>query len=142
MLMFPLTDDYGARVTSSAMSTPGSRATAAGLTVMLISVSTGMHVGVGGFGLLLCFMGVLVGASLVAAGVRMADCSAPIVSVVSGGARALAAFVRRNVASVGLVMASCAFTVVSGEEDPVLCFVMFALFLLGVILINIGARGE
>jgi hypothetical protein len=142
MLMFPLTDDYGASAMSSAMSTPGSGATAAGLTVMLISVSTGMHVGAGGFGLLLCFMGVLVGASLVAAGVRMADGPAPIVSVVSGGARAHAAFVRHNTAAVGLVMASCAVTAVSGEEDPVLCFTTFALVLLAVSLINIGARGE
>jgi hypothetical protein len=68
-----------------------------------------MHVGVGGFGLL-CFMGVLVGASLVAAGVCMGDGPAPIISVVSGGARALAAFVRRNAASVGLVMVSCAYS--------------------------------
>jgi hypothetical protein len=37
---------------------------------------------------------------------------------------------------------ACAFTVVYGKEDLVLCFGMFTLSLLGVILINIGARGE
>ena len=124
------------------MSTPGSRAKDAGLTVMLISVSASMHFGTGGFGLLLCFMGVLVGASLVAAGVSMNDGPARIVPVVSGGARALAVFVRRNTAAVGLVMASCAVTAVSGEEDPVLCFAMFSLLLLAVSLINMGACGE
>jgi hypothetical protein len=133
--MFRLTGDYGA--TSSAMSTPGSKAKDAGLTVILISVSASMHFGTGGFGLLLCFMGVLV-----AVGVRMDDGPAPIVPVVFGGARALAAFVHRNIAAVGLVMASCAFTALSGEEDPMLCFGMFALVLVGLNLINIGARGE
>jgi hypothetical protein len=39
-------------------------------------------------------------------------------------------------------MASCAFTVVSGEEDPMLRFGLFALVLVGLNLINIGARGE
>jgi hypothetical protein len=91
-------------------------------------------------------MGVLVGGSLVAAGVCMADEPAPIIPVVPvvfTSARALAAFVRRNTAAVGLVMASCAVTMlVSGEEHPVLCFATFALLLVGVSLISIGARGE
>jgi hypothetical protein len=39
-------------------------------------------------------------------------------------------------------MASCAFTAVSGEEGPVTCFGMFALLLLGLTLVNIGARAE
>jgi hypothetical protein len=30
----------------------------------------------------------------------------------------------------------------SGEADPMLCFGMFALVLVGLNLINIGARGE
>ena len=124
------------------MSTPGSRAKDAGLTVMLISVSASMHFGTGGFGLLLCFMGVLVGGSLVAVGVHMAHGPAPIVPVVFGGALALATFVRRNIAAVGLFMASCAFAALSGEEDAVLCFAMFALFLLWLTLVNIGARTE
>jgi len=51
--------------------------------------------------------------------------------------------VGRNTAAVGLVvMASCTSTVVSGEPGPVLCFAMFVLLLLGVSLVNIGARGE
>jgi hypothetical protein len=114
-----------------------------GLTVMLISVSAGMHFGVGGFGLLLCFLGVLVSTSLVAAGVSMSDGPSPIVPVVFAGARSLAAFVRRNTAAVGLVMASCAVTMlVSGEAHPMLCFATFTLLLVGVSLISIGARGE
>ncbi|XP_066330298.1 uncharacterized protein [Miscanthus floridulus] len=120
------------------MSTPGSRAMAAGLTVMLLSISAGMHFG--GFGLLLCFMGVLIGANLLTVAVRMADGPALIAPVVFGGA-ALAAFVRRNITIVGLVMASCVFTAVSGEYDPVFCFGMFALLLLGLTLVNIGALG-
>jgi hypothetical protein len=111
-------------------------------TIMLVSVSAAMHPCDGGFGLLLCFWGVLVGASLIVIGVRMADAPTPIVPVVIGGAQALAEFVRRNTAIVGLIMASCAVTAVSGEEDPVLCFAKFALLLLTVSLINIGARGE
>jgi hypothetical protein len=136
--MFQFTENYGA--TPATMSTPGSRVTAAGLTVMLIFVSAGINFSAGGFSLLLCFVGVLVGANLLAAGVPMADGPAPnpIVPVVFGGARALAAFMRRNTAGVGLVMASFAFTVVSGEEDPLLCFGMFTLLLLGLTLINIG----
>jgi hypothetical protein len=50
--------------------------------------------------------------------------------------------VRRNTAAVGLVVASCAIAVVSGEAEPVLCFAMFALLLLAVSLINVGVRGE
>jgi hypothetical protein len=42
----------------------------------------------------------------------------------------------------GLIMASCVVTVVSDESDPVLCFGMLAVLLLGVSPINIGARGE
>ena len=113
-----------------------------GLTIMLLSVSAGIHFGDGGFALLICFTGVLAGANLVAVGVRMVDHLVPTFPAVFGGARALAAFVRRNTAVVGLIMASSAFTVVSGEAGPVLCFAMLALLLLGVSLINMGARGE
>ncbi|CAD6246914.1 unnamed protein product [Miscanthus lutarioriparius] len=124
------------------MSTPGSRVMTIGLIVMLLSVSTGMHFG--GFGLLLCFVGVVVGANLVVAGVGTADRPAPnpIVPVVFSGARSLAAFVCRNTATVGLALASCAVTMVSGEAHLALCFATFALLLLGVSLTSIGARGE
>jgi hypothetical protein len=134
--MFRFTANYGA--TPATMSTPESRAMTIGLTVMLVSVSAAMHLGAGCFGLLLCFLGVLVGASLVAAGVSMADGSTPIVLVVFASARAIAAFVRRNTAVVGLVMASCAVATVSSEADPMLCFGMFALLLLGLTLLNVG----
>ena len=117
---------------------------AIGFTVMLLSVSVGIHSGAGAFGLLLSFTGVLAGANLVTVGVRMADHRVPTVLVVFefDGARALAALMRRNIAVVGLVMASCAFTAVSGEAGPMFCFAMLALLLLAVSLINIGARGE
>ncbi|CAO2205950.1 unnamed protein product [Urochloa humidicola] len=123
---------------------PGSRARAAGLAILLISISVGVNFfGAGGFGFLLCFAGVLAGASLVAIGVRMTDADpVSVVPEVLAGARALHAFLQRNLAVVGIVMASSAVTVVSGEAGPVLCFGVFALFLLGLSLINIGALGE
>ncbi|CAL4997088.1 unnamed protein product [Urochloa decumbens] len=126
------------------MNTPGNMARAAGLAVLLISVSAGINFfGAGGFGLVLCFMGVLAGASLVAVGVRMADADPmSVVPEVLAGARALHAFLQRNLAVVGVVVASSAVTAVSGEASPVLCFGVFALFLLGLSLINIGALGE
>jgi len=127
------------------MNTPGSRAMAIGFTVMLLSVSMGIHsgAGAGAFGLL-SFTGVLAGANLVTVGVRVSDHRVPTVLAVFefDGARALAALMRRNIAVVGLVMASCAFTAVSGEAGPVLCFAMLALLLLAVSLINIGVVGE
>ncbi|CAO2205971.1 unnamed protein product [Urochloa humidicola] len=126
------------------MSTPGSRARAAGLAILLVSVSAGINSGSGGFvGFLLCFAGVHAGVGLVGVGVLMADDNAvPVVPVVFDGARALAAFLRRHLAAVGLVMASCAVTAVSGEAGPVLCFAMFALLLLGLSPVNIGALAE
>ncbi|CAL4997090.1 unnamed protein product [Urochloa decumbens] len=125
------------------MSTPRSRPRAAGLVILLISVSAGINFGAGGFALLLRFAGVLAGASLVAVGVRMAHGDpAPVVPAVFDGARALAAFLRRHLAVVGLVMASCAVAAVSGEAGPLLCFAMFALLQLGLSLINIGTPGE
>ena len=143
-LLFQLTEGYTTHygATPSPMSNPGSRAMSIGFTVMLLSVSAGImiHSGAGGFGLLLlCFTGVLAGANLVAVGVSMTDVPAAF-----GGARALGAFVIRwnTAAAVGLVMASCAVTVVSGETEPVLCIAMFTLLLLGVSLINVGARAE
>ncbi|CAL4997087.1 unnamed protein product [Urochloa decumbens] len=127
------------------MNTPESKARVAGLALLLISVSAGINFGAGGFvGLLLCFAGVLAGASLVAVGVRMADDSAaPVVpAVFIGGARTLAAFLRRHLAVFGLVMASSAVTAVSGAAGPLLYFAMFGLLLLGLSLINIGVTDE
>ncbi|CAO2205964.1 unnamed protein product [Urochloa humidicola] len=123
------------------MSTPGSGPRAAGLLILLISISAGISFfGAGGFGLLLCFAGVLAGAGLVAVGVRTADNNlAPIVPVVFDGARAS---LRRHLKVVGVMMASCPVTAVSGEADPVLCLAMFALLLLSLSLISIGVTGE
>ena len=112
-----------------------------GFIVMPLSISVGIHFGADGFGLL-SFMGVLAGTNLVTVGIRMADHPAPTFPAVFGGARAPTAFVRRNTAAMGLIMTSCAVTMVSGELDPMLCLGMLAVLLLGVSLINIGAGGE
>ena len=128
------------------MTTPGSMARDAGLTIMLISASVGISSGTaGGFGLILSFTGVLAGANLVAVGVRMAGDpapAAPVVPAVFAGARALAAFPRRNLTAVGLFMASCAVAAVSGGAGPVLCFGMSALLLVGLSLISVGILGQ
>ncbi|TKW08662.1 hypothetical protein SEVIR_6G038700v4 [Setaria viridis] len=124
------------------MTTPGTTAMFAGLAILLFSVSAGFNSGAGGFGLLLCFAGVLAGANIVAVGIQMSDADlAPVVPAVLAEVRALAEFLRRNVAVVGLVMASCAVTAVSGEAGQVLCFGMFALLLLGLSLISVGILG-
>ncbi|CAO2205954.1 unnamed protein product [Urochloa humidicola] len=128
------------------MNTPGSSARAAGLLILLISVSASINIGSGAFVFLLCFTGVLAGAGLVAVGVRMADNNnpAPVAPAVFDGARALAASsLRRHLKVVGVLMASCAVTAVSGEADhPVLCLATFALLLLSIALISIGVTGE
>ncbi|KAG2577169.1 uncharacterized protein LOC120677687 [Panicum virgatum] len=124
----------------------GSMAMTAGLIIVLLAVSAaGFNFGGGGFGLLLSFAGVLAGASIIAAGVRMADDdpAAPVgPAAFDGTARALAAFLRRHLAVVGLVVASSAVTAVSGEAGAVLCFGMFALLLLALSIIAIGVLGE
>ncbi|CAO2200719.1 unnamed protein product [Urochloa humidicola] len=125
------------------MSTPGSRERAAGLALLLIFVSAGINISASAFGLVLCLSGILAGVGLIGVGVHMADDNlVPVVPAVFGGARALAAFLRRHLAVVGLVMASCAVTAVSGEVGQVSCFAMFALLLLGLSLINIGVISE
>ncbi|CAO2200720.1 unnamed protein product [Urochloa humidicola] len=125
------------------MSTPGSRARAAGLIILLISVSACINFAAGSVGLVLCFAGILAGVSFVGVGVRMADNDpAPVIPAVFGGARALAAFLRLHLAVFGLVMASCAGTAMSGDAEPVLCLFMFALFQIGLSLIIIGVTGE
>jgi len=130
------------------MTTPGSMARAAGLTIMLISASVGINSGGGGgggFGLILSFMGVLAGANLVAVGIRMASDptpAAPVVPEVFAGARALAYFLRRHLTVAGFFMASCAVAAVSGGAGPVLCFGMSALLLVGLSLISVGILGQ
>ncbi|KAJ1267571.1 hypothetical protein BS78_07G066200 [Paspalum vaginatum] len=124
---------------TSPMRAPGSSAMAIGLMVMLISVSLGINSGAGGIGLLLSFPGVVAGVFLVIVGVRAADVHpAPVVPAVLDGARGLVSFLRRNHTVVGFVLVSSAITAVSGEAGAVLCFLMFAVLLLGVYLIGIG----
>ena len=114
-----------------------------GLTVALFAASVGITSG-GAFGSLTSFAGVLAGASIIAAGVVMADDgpAAPAGPAACDGACALAAFLRRHLAVVGLVAASSAVTAVSGEAGPALCFGMFALLLLARSLITIGVLGQ
>ena len=94
-----------------------------GLTVALFAASVGITSG-GAFGSLTSFAGVLAGASIIAAGVVMADDgpAAPAGPAACDGVCALAAFLRRHLAVVGLVAASSAVTAVSGEAGPALCF--------------------
>ena len=128
------------------MTTPGSMAKDAGLTIMLISASVGISSSAaGGFGLILSFTGVLAGANLIAIGVRMAGGlgpAAPVVQAVFACARALAGFLRRHLTVAGFFIASCAVAVVSGDAGPVLCFGMSALLLLGLSLISVGILGQ
>ncbi|KAK3122866.1 hypothetical protein QOZ80_8AG0619470 [Eleusine coracana subsp. coracana] len=117
---------------------PGSRVTSTGFAIMLLAVSAG--VGYGELGMLLGFVGILVGASFVAVGVRMGDDpTKPMVPAVLPRVGALiAAFLHRNLAVVGLLMASSAVTAVAGgEAGPVLCFAMLPLFLLGLCFVHI-----
>ena len=114
-----------------------------GLTVALFAASVGITSG-GAFGSLTSFAGVLAGASIIAAGVVMADDgpAAPASPAACDGACALAAFLCRHLAVLGLVAASSAVTAVSGEAGAVLCFGMFALLLLALSIIAIGVLGE
>ena len=116
---------------------------ATGFIVALFAASVGIISG-GTFGSLLSLAGVLAGASIIAAGVVMADDdrATPAGPAAVDGARALAAFLRRHLAVVGLAMASAAVTAVSGEAGPALCFGMFALLLLALSLITIGVPGQ
>ncbi|CAO2187231.1 unnamed protein product [Urochloa humidicola] len=101
---------------------------ATGLVILLVSASLGVNAGSCGFGLLLCFLGLLTGVNVMAIGVWMAD--NPSVTVPT--------FLRRNLAVVGLVVASSAVTAVAGEASPVVCGVFFALLVLGVSTITAG----
>ncbi|CAL5008026.1 unnamed protein product [Urochloa decumbens] len=111
---------------------------ATGLVVLLVSASLGLNFGSFGFGLLLCFMGLLTGVNLMAVGVWMADNTSANIPASPPGIHALTTFPRRNLAVVGIMAASSAVTAVAGEASPVLCGAFFALLLLGVSLITIG----
>lgn len=109
---------------------------ATGFLVMLFATSIGVTFG-GVFGSFLSFAGVLAGANLITAGVLVADDPAARVGPVAfHGACALAEFLRRHLTVVGLAMASCAVTVLSGEAGPLLCFGMLAVLLFALALIK------
>jgi hypothetical protein len=128
--------DYSA---TPPMAAPGSRATATGLALTLIAVGAGVNTD-GGFALLLSFAGVLAGASLIFLGVRMANddptASTGRPEVLAAGLRCL----RRNLALVGLLLASSAVSATAADREaaPVLCFCAFLLLLLGIFLFNVG----
>jgi len=127
--------DYSA---TPPMAAPGSRATATGLALTLIAVSVGV-VSSSGFALLLSFVGVLAGASLIFVGVRIADdptAPAGHPGLLAAGLR----FLRRNLALVGLLLASSAASATAADREaaPVLCFCAFAVMLLGLSLLNTG----
>ena len=115
--------------------------TATGLALTLIAFGAGVG-SAGTLVLLLNFAGVLAGASFIFVGVRVADDPmAPIgrPGLLSAGVRALLHCLRRNLALVGLLMASSAVSAAADREAaPVLCFCAFALMLLGISLLNIG----
>ncbi|CAO2205977.1 unnamed protein product [Urochloa humidicola] len=111
---------------------------ATGLVMALLSASLGVNSGSFGFGLLLCFLGLLTGVNLMAVGVWMAGNPSATIPASPPGIRALATFPHRNLAVVGLMAASSAVAAVAGEASPVLCGGFFALLLLGVSLITIG----
>ncbi|CAO2205965.1 unnamed protein product [Urochloa humidicola] len=106
-------------------------AIAAGFAILVLAVSAGVNlISDSAFGLLLSFAGVLAGVNAIAYGVWIARdaAAAPIGHpAVFDGAGALPAFLRRNLAAVGLIVASSAIAAV--------------VLLLGFALINAGVRG-
>ncbi|KAL6658921.1 hypothetical protein ACP70R_002961 [Stipagrostis hirtigluma subsp. patula] len=131
----------GHDVTPPPMSPPGSSAMATGLIILLLAASVGINSGSGGYLALLSFTAVLAGVSLIAAAVRMADDPTASRAAVSPGGGALLSLPRRDLAFMGLVLASSAVTAVAGEADPALCFAFSALLLLGISLITAAVRG-
>jgi hypothetical protein len=119
------------------MATRGSGLTATGLALTLTAVGAGVSSS-GGFALLVSFVGVLAGASLIFVGVRMDDGPAPAgrPGVLAAGVHCL----RRNLGLAGLLLASSAVSAMAVEREtaPMLCFCAFALLLLGLSLLNIG----
>ncbi|TVU00312.1 hypothetical protein EJB05_54271, partial [Eragrostis curvula] len=128
----------GKREAAAMRNTQPSRMTATGFNFLLLAVAVGV-IGSGGFALLLGFLGLLAGACLIAVRVQMADDLAPAVITGVGG---LIAFLHRNIAVVGVALASSAVTAVASEESSQICFDLFALFLLGMCLVIIGVHRE
>ncbi|CAD6266007.1 unnamed protein product [Miscanthus lutarioriparius] len=124
------------------MATRGSGLMATGLALTLIAFGAGVG-SAGTLVLLLNFAGVLAGASFIFVGVRVADDpTAPIgrPGLLSAGVRAVVHCLRRNLALVGLLLASSAVSAAAADREAatVLCFCAFALMLLGISLLNIG----
>ena len=88
--------------------------------------------GAGGHGLVLSLLGVL-------AGVIIAISSAALHGIPLLVAVALR---RRNLAVLGLVMASSAIAAAAGEASPARSFILFATLLVGVSLIAAGVLGS
>ncbi|TVU43106.1 hypothetical protein EJB05_09544, partial [Eragrostis curvula] len=130
--------ECGSGEAAAMRNTQPSRMTATGFNFLLLAVAVGV-IGSGGFALLLGFLGLLAGACLIAVRVQMADDLAPAVITGVGG---LIAFLHRNIAVVGVALASSAVTAVASEESSQICFDLFALFLLGMCLVIIGVHRE
>ncbi|TVU03111.1 hypothetical protein EJB05_51364, partial [Eragrostis curvula] len=126
--------DFDTGDNTAPMSSRGSSTRASGLAILLLAVSTGIYFG--DYGLVLGFLGVFVGSSLITVGIKMADVT------MTFGTEVLIAFRHRNLAIAGLVMASFAIMTSAGEAGIALCFSMFVLLMLGVWLINIGIVGK
>ncbi|XP_062192863.1 uncharacterized protein LOC133896300 [Phragmites australis] len=118
------------------MSSPKSGAMTAGLMLVLLAINAGITYG-GGYLLHLSLLGVLAGVNLIVIGVWMTDNPMAFAAITFPDIGALAAFPRRNLAIIGLIMVSSAITATAGAASPALCFGLFALFLLGISLINL-----
>jgi hypothetical protein len=119
------------------MSSRGRSVVTTGLTIVLLAASQGVSSG-GGYGLLLCLLGLLAGVDLMAVGIWMADnTSATAVPAIG----VLACFLRRNLTLIGLITASSAVTAVAGETSPALCIGFFVLLLLGLSMTISGVLG-
>jgi hypothetical protein len=100
------------------MATRGSGLTATGLALTLTAVGAGVSSS-GGFALLVSFVGVLAGASLIFVGVRMDDGPAPAgrPGVLAAGVHCL----RRNLGLTGLLLASSAVSAMPVERRRPRC---------------------
>ena len=109
---------------------------ATGFIVTLFAVSIG--IGFGGYGLVLTLLGIHTGGAFFTVGVKMSDDPTAICTTTFHGVFLLAERLRRNLAVVGLVVASTANTAITGESSPGICFDLFAALLVGIALIIAG----
>uniref|UniRef100_A0A0E0LRY6 Uncharacterized protein n=1 Tax=Oryza punctata TaxID=4537 RepID=A0A0E0LRY6_ORYPU len=121
----------------------GGKIIATGCAIAFFAVGAGISFG--SHGLVLILLGVLAGVTLVAVGVWTTDCSPAAFScsaTLHGISLLVAMALRRNIAVVGLVMASSAITAAAGEASPALYFSLLATLLVGVSLIAAGVLGS